>query len=101
MQHTAAAARARSASSASVSGGGAAAAATTAAPPPSYTQAAAGGGGELQYRSESIQRCYEAQHHFVLTQLTAPGIDAFLDDDDDDDDELGVGTFSRSASKFV
>ena len=65
-----------------------------------------GGGGEVQYRSDSIRRVYEAQHRFVLAQLTAPGVEAFLadddDDDDDDDDEGGgSGKLSRSASKFV
>lgn len=55
---------------------------------------------EVQYRSDSLKRVYEAQHHFVLAQLTAPGVEAFLADDFSDDDEAG-GAISRSASKFV
>ena len=51
------------------------------------------------YRSDSIKRVYEAQHHFVLAQLTAPGVEAFLADDFSDDDE--DQPLSRSASKFV
>ena len=31
-----------------------------------------GPGGELQYRSDSIKRVYEAQHHFVLAQVRSP-----------------------------
>ena len=108
-----------------------------AAPPPTYGQSAGccsggggggggvgggdgdgGGGGGMGYRTESIRRCYEAQHQFVLAQLTAPGVDAFFIDDDtasegddDDNDEGGgggglasrsdSGIPSRSNSKFV
>jgi hypothetical protein len=57
--------------------------------------------GEVQYRSDSIKRVYEAQHHFVLAQLTAPGIDAFLADDFSDDDDDEPATLGRSTSKFV
>ena len=76
---------------------------------PSYSSVSGGdggGGGTVQYRSDSIKRVYEAQHKFVLAQLTAPGVEAFLqddddDDDDDDDEQEGSGRLSRSASKFV
>ena len=59
--------------------------------------------GELPYRSDSMKRVYEAQHHFVLAQLTAPGVEAFLADDfsDDEFEEADEGRLSRSASKFV
>lgn len=49
-----------------------------------------------------MKRVYEAQHHFVLAQLTAPGVEAFLADDfSDEDEDEPVGQLSRSASKFV
>ena len=52
--------------------------------------------------SASRAHVYEAQHRFVLAQLTAPGVEAFLADDfSDDDEEEGGGAFSRTASKFV
>lgn len=56
---------------------------------------------EVQYRSDSLRRVYEAQHHFVLAQLTAPGVEAFLADDFSDDDDDAAPPISRSASKFV
>ena len=61
--------------------------------------------GELPYRSDSIRRVYAAQHHFVLAQLTAPGVEAFLADDfsdeEEEEEEAAAGGFSRSTSKFV
>jgi len=63
---------------------------------------AAGSAAAQQARSD----VYEAQHRFVLAQLTAPGVEAFLADDwsDDEDegdaDNLHMG-LSRTASKFV
>ena len=60
------------------------------------------GGEEVQYRSDSIKRVYEAQHHFVLAALTAPGVEAFLADDFSDEDADPTGELlSRSSSKFV
>ena len=60
----------------------------------------------LRYRSDSIKRCYEVQHRFVLAQLTAPGVEAFLASDDDDSDVDGdegsaSGRLSRGVSRFV
>jgi len=56
---------------------------------------------DITYRSDSLKRVYQAQHHFVIAQLTAPGVDAFLADDFSDDEEEEGGSISRSASKFV
>ena len=100
---TAAAARSRALSSgAGVFSGGASAAAAV-EPSAGNNSSGGGSGGIVQYRSDSMKRVYEAQHRFVLAQLTAPGVEAFLaDDDESDDDADGAdGSMSRTVSKFV
>ena len=76
---TAAAARSRCMSTgAGVFSGGASGTRTPRAVSASGSDSAAGSGF---FRSDSIKRVYEAQHRFVLAQLTAPGVEAFLDSD--------------------
>ena len=55
-------------------------------------------------RSDSIQACYAAQTHFVLTQLTRQSLfeaDESSSDDDEDKDDAGGEIGSRTVSKFV
>ena len=55
-------------------------------------------------RSDSIKRCYEAQHHFVLMQLSRTSLCMDSDDSDSDgdaDDDSEITAPSRALSKFV
>ena len=93
---TAAAARSRCMSTgAGVFSGGASGTRTPRVVSASGSDSAAGSGF---FRSDSIKRVYEAQHRFVLAQLTAPGVEAFLDSDSEGEDESGL---VRTVSKLV